>query len=209
MYQCRYCLDMSDISDNTLINPCKCSGTVKYLHISCFFMWFLIAPEDKKYNCSICKSLYTFTLLNELEEIPYYQPIALYCISKPISCVLINHYFFIVFLISNPSISFESACVYYKINQIIYHSIYLSLFCYYVQIKKKTIYLKTLIKSFFVYLLIIQFACVYLLLISPEQYFILSPISNLLYQYYWLAHTSILVQMNRELINPYLLASKK
>ena len=35
-YSCRICLDTDyDVKENPLIAPCKCAGTMKYIHIKC------------------------------------------------------------------------------------------------------------------------------------------------------------------------------
>ena len=65
---CRICLD-EESTDNILITPCKCIGSVKYIHISCIQEWL----EGKKHKketpyvnsyiwrgleCEICKAFY-------------------------------------------------------------------------------------------------------------------------------------------------------
>lgn len=65
---CRICLGNEHDDNNPLINPCKCSGTMKYLHLSCLRQ--LIDSKIKKtvgnivtvitfktLQCEICKSL--------------------------------------------------------------------------------------------------------------------------------------------------------
>ena len=65
---CRICLGDEHEDNNPLINPCKCSGTMKYLHLSCLRQ--LIESKIKKtvgnivtvitfktLQCEICKSL--------------------------------------------------------------------------------------------------------------------------------------------------------
>lgn len=38
-YACRICLGESDLIDNRLITPCKCDGTMKYIHYRCLKEW--------------------------------------------------------------------------------------------------------------------------------------------------------------------------
>ena len=69
--QCRYCLCTDPESE--LINPCKCQGSLKYVHQKCLFDWVqksnktissIDSPiQDEEYafplytiNCELCKS---------------------------------------------------------------------------------------------------------------------------------------------------------
>ena len=70
---CRICfLEENDINENSpLINPCKCLGGVKYIHLSCLQKWLktkcIIKIEEnnfckkiiyKKISCELCKNEY-------------------------------------------------------------------------------------------------------------------------------------------------------
>ena len=81
---CRICLSEEYTEDNPLINPCKCAGTMKYLHLECLRK--LIESKVTKstneittiftfktLSCDICKSLFpenikikkkTFNIIN-------------------------------------------------------------------------------------------------------------------------------------------------
>ncbi|GLC59278.1 hypothetical protein PLESTB_001469500 [Pleodorina starrii] len=53
---CRICMDdESDPVTNPLINPCKCSGTTKYVHRQCLLKWRTMkAGTQAHYRCEIC-----------------------------------------------------------------------------------------------------------------------------------------------------------
>jgi E3 ubiquitin-protein ligase DOA10 len=36
---CRICLDDMDDDDNPFITPCKCAGSMKFIHLSCLREW--------------------------------------------------------------------------------------------------------------------------------------------------------------------------
>lgn len=71
---CRICLDEYDPidkSNNILVNPCKCSGSSKYIHFLCLQTWLkskavvncLLTPacnyyEIKDIECEICKIIF-------------------------------------------------------------------------------------------------------------------------------------------------------
>ncbi|VDM13373.1 unnamed protein product [Wuchereria bancrofti] len=53
---CRYCLSDDEISE--WLAPCKCIGTMKWVHLSCFEQWLSFAPYSMKYSCAICSYVY-------------------------------------------------------------------------------------------------------------------------------------------------------
>ena len=36
---CRICLDETDTVENPFITPCKCDGSMKFIHLSCLQEW--------------------------------------------------------------------------------------------------------------------------------------------------------------------------
>ena len=36
---CRICLSDEQERDNPMISPCKCDGTMKYIHVNCLKEW--------------------------------------------------------------------------------------------------------------------------------------------------------------------------
>ena len=51
---CRICYSTSD--EEPLITPCKCSGTMKYIHQSCLMTWLKSGSKQ----CEVCKESYRF-----------------------------------------------------------------------------------------------------------------------------------------------------
>lgn len=39
--QCRICLDECDSKKNPFLTPCKCTGSVRYIHLDCFKSWLV------------------------------------------------------------------------------------------------------------------------------------------------------------------------
>lgn len=53
---CRICMEPNS-SDNPLITPCKCSGSVKYIHEECLKTWLVSQDIDiDKGQCELCKT---------------------------------------------------------------------------------------------------------------------------------------------------------
>ena len=54
---CRICLCEDNSIENPLINPCKCIGSVKYIHLECLKTWLSSKILCKKFNYLIVYSL--------------------------------------------------------------------------------------------------------------------------------------------------------
>ena len=63
---CRICFDETEEKENPLISPCKCSGTMEFVHFKCLRQWRSrgenkkIAPHVttytwKAFHCELCK----------------------------------------------------------------------------------------------------------------------------------------------------------
>lgn len=84
LHTCRICF--GDANEGTLINICKCTGSVKYIHIDCLYKWIGKHIEFKTYNylsiykysplqCEICKSEIPEHVKINKELIFLYNPI--------------------------------------------------------------------------------------------------------------------------------------
>ncbi len=87
MCPCRICLgeDMRE-AQNPLITPCKCAGSVRYVHLQCLKRWIQqrVRVEQhsnsvtvfwKSLSCELCKTPYPFAVyfdgkIHELIEVP-------------------------------------------------------------------------------------------------------------------------------------------
>ncbi|KAH8832844.1 hypothetical protein DL96DRAFT_1667326 [Flagelloscypha sp. PMI_526] len=54
---CRICSAPAE-PDQPLFHPCKCSGTIRYIHQDCLTTWL---AHSKKKHCDVCKHPYSFT----------------------------------------------------------------------------------------------------------------------------------------------------
>ena len=66
---CRICLSEDNESLNPLFSPCKCSGTMKYIHLDCLKEWLnskKVTKENafsrtyfwKTLECELCKTTF-------------------------------------------------------------------------------------------------------------------------------------------------------
>ncbi len=85
---CRICLLDENETDNPLIDPCNCTGSVKFIHLMCIRQWlkskiltknfnFLSVHTFKTFECEICKTFFP-------EQVRYRDMLySLFEISKP------------------------------------------------------------------------------------------------------------------------------
>lgn len=71
---CRICLSESNETENPLIAPCKCDGTMKFIHIRCLqqclrskiasrYSDFTVSFSWKKLCCDLCKKAYPYKFI--------------------------------------------------------------------------------------------------------------------------------------------------
>ena len=57
---CKICYEKDETSENKLIDPCICQGSMRYVHQDCLKTWIInqekVNPENAK--CEICKTAY-------------------------------------------------------------------------------------------------------------------------------------------------------
>lgn len=69
--QCRFCWGNESCEDNPCIVPCKCSGSVGFIHYNCLKNWLstkmqkketdnLVSMYWKTFECEICKFAYPY-----------------------------------------------------------------------------------------------------------------------------------------------------
>ena len=77
---CRICLSNDSDSANPLISPCKCAGSMKFIHLLCLRQWInsrmisrstenCISFSWKSIDCEICKSIIPFSLDGKESEV--------------------------------------------------------------------------------------------------------------------------------------------
>ncbi|KAI9062714.1 hypothetical protein FKP32DRAFT_1667072 [Trametes sanguinea] len=68
---CRICSAPAE-PDQPLFHPCKCSGTIRYIHQDCLTEWL---AHSKKKTCDVCKYPYSFTKVYSKdmpEKLPFF-----------------------------------------------------------------------------------------------------------------------------------------
>eukprot|EP00826_Nyctotherus_ovalis_P051403 TRINITY_DN641_c0_g2_i1.p1 TRINITY_DN641_c0_g2~~TRINITY_DN641_c0_g2_i1.p1 ORF type:complete len:375 (+),score=86.23 TRINITY_DN641_c0_g2_i1:997-2121(+) len=73
---CRICFNNTSTGENPLFAPCKCTGTVKFVHFSCLKSWLNLKLVSqltsnlryyywKSFECEICKTIYPFCVTHQ------------------------------------------------------------------------------------------------------------------------------------------------
>jgi hypothetical protein len=95
--KCRICLGEESTKENPIISsPCKCSGSVKFIHKNCLQLWLdskILKHKSqlcssyywKEFECDVCKTKYSGTCILIIETItcPDGQSIKIITIEKP------------------------------------------------------------------------------------------------------------------------------
>lgn len=72
---CRICYGAEETEINPLINPCSCSGSMRYIHLACLKEWIklkIILRETQyclnismaEFSCELCKQQFPFFIYN-------------------------------------------------------------------------------------------------------------------------------------------------
>ena len=95
---CRFCLETRESSNEELVAPCKCSGTVKYLHTSCLKKWVSNEEQyiDTRLTCNMCETRYSVSFLPALEDIPDKLGIAMYILNNGIYITSFHEFLYII-----------------------------------------------------------------------------------------------------------------
>ncbi|CDW75312.1 fha domain [Stylonychia lemnae] len=76
---CRICFSELYTEENPLISPCKCSGSMKHIHLECLRIWlsrkenvknsaFVTSYSWKAFHCELCKSEYNDRIMVDHKE---------------------------------------------------------------------------------------------------------------------------------------------
>lgn len=113
MAACRFCFE----DEGTLISPCACSGSQKYIHESCLLKWYEMKVEN--HECFVCKQHFIVEPLGRWEHIP---PHIEFFIAQPFlksTISMLHNIFVLIFL---------SAYVPTSWNTYLFHALYQTLY---------------------------------------------------------------------------------
>jgi RING-variant domain len=95
---CRFCFEPTLVHTDPLITPCKCTGSVRYIHLQCLKQWRRATTNpDFIRRCQLCLTNYKMPLRHPLEHIPLTEHDQVwFFLSKPYMPIFLCHYFYII-----------------------------------------------------------------------------------------------------------------
>jgi RING-variant domain len=98
---CRICLE-TDQAIKNFIRPCKCSGSIKYVHEGCLKTWLMSLGKDlDSSKCELCstKFLMSFRILRKCSPKNSCKTGAAHCLFIPILLIVMLILFLVVYLL--------------------------------------------------------------------------------------------------------------
>lgn len=157
---CKYCFDTS-FENNPLIDPCNCTGSMKFVHVQCMQRWRTNPINDAwMYKCQLCLTDYAIYLRWHKEQMPIITPLLKILTERHALLAFILYYLHLTLLSFHPSVFRKNNSPYVDLQNIyftpisynIYHTLivvlsvlYINTYYYsfwkYVNNKKMYIYL--------------------------------------------------------------------
>lgn len=197
---CRFCLSTKNGSSNPFLNPCKCKGSLEFVHLKCLNRWRRMDMTRNGKVCSLCLGTYKFLPLFEMEFIPQTNTWSLYFLSYPGLILMFYNYVYLVILSTSTTELVRDRFFYksiYIVTQYLFHLTYLVCFHqewkvihrerYWAQMKS---YVPFVLSSIHIYLLV---------LLSQETYSIGTLLSFYM-GFYWQIHIRFLKNINQTLL---------
>ncbi len=89
---CRFCLDSNNLRTNSLITPCECKGSMRYVHEACLARWRRVNPERNGETCLLCLEPYRREYFDTFEMIPNPNNFSIFLLRFPFIVSLTINY---------------------------------------------------------------------------------------------------------------------
>jgi len=186
--QCRFCLETDG---EPMVSPCRCTGSVKYIHTTCRRLWVIQGGEiiRDRLRCSICHhSLFS------LEPVPRIPDWADFVLCNPIWVATIIQYFFI-WIHSQHAI--KPMHIFTQAQAIIL-ALYTTLLILSVRARHPGLYIEVVLNRYSYKYLVLHFYLLYSFFY--EESFLMVFAANLCMSMYWREHLHILQNINDKII---------
>jgi hypothetical protein len=191
--QCRICYETTP----PLLQPCRCKGTIGYVHEACVVRW-LIAQPDAHVRCELCHIPYNVDYCNPFETVfdivgeDYYTHISPVYISMFVY-IFLQMYVPTPFLLQAERQEFIDA-LYMPIQYGLYIA-YNAVFFHKAQIKNWRLYLRYLVGSGYINIVSIYIVC--LLMIPYNGIYAAIP-ANVIQPTFFYIHNAVAKKINSE-----------
>lgn len=193
---CRICYE-PDGQGNPLCQPCRCSGSLAYIHHSCLLRWIVQDGVLREQACHLCRHPYQIDLVQRLEKIPGPHEVWDFLLRTPLILLVAAHYSLAYILwITPPILRFSQiGRSIFFIHQFV-HVSYCALFAAVASTNNVVNYIVLWNQQWYWIMLIHQvFLVLYKEGIQEAGY-----AADLWLAMYWHAHKSILKKLNERLL---------
>jgi len=136
---CRFCLDDTNLRGNELVSPCRCIGSIEFVHEKCLIRWRSIAPPALADICQMCRVPYT-TYHLRIEVLPNEHGFTYQLLICPY--IFTFGFKYVCFMFSGVlGKNYENALSLIQYHQIFFHLIYFISFYRKARINNKRQYL--------------------------------------------------------------------
>jgi hypothetical protein len=190
--QCRFCLETGG---QALISPCKCRGSVKYIHAECRRKWVIVDDtiREDRLLCSICKA----PLYENLETIcvqPEQNHLSSVIIFKPFQSALVM-YFILPRFNLYPSTSIQNSLF---SSHVFVQCFYILLYLLHARIKNLGLYGRVILyRRSYIHVI---FHALFLYYFFKDANILMGLASNMSLAVYLKEHNEILSNVNEMLI---------
>ncbi len=192
---CRFCLDEHNRDENKLVSPCRCIGSVKYVHIKCLLRWRTVAPLEFANFCQMCRFPYTEGNFM-FETIPMERGLRFQFLICPYVFAFSSKYF--TFVYSGIFLrDYGIAMNLIQFHQILLHSIYFYFLCTNIHINNPVLYRSHLLKFPRVFIILLHIFFWYFA--SNSENIFLLYLVDIFLSFYWHTHMRILTEINEQL----------
>jgi hypothetical protein len=188
MRQCRFCLE---IDAEPMLSPCRCRGSVEFIHRECLHRWIREGDEiiEERLLCSLCKEP-----MFRLEPIPNPHDRRYILLYNSNVLTLVIHYAFFIFnLQSNKPLIYH-----FKNAEICLHAIYLIVYSRSIRTSHPMLYRDVLLarRSYLYWLLHLYFIYTF----ATEDSVMMAFASNFCITLHWNEHLHTLHEINSILL---------
>ena len=196
--QCRFCLGSKVGTNNPLISPCQCKGSLEFVHFKCLNRWRRIDIDRNGRICSLCMTAYLMPRLHEFEVLPRIDSFPLYFLNYPGLILSFYHYTFVIAINSTKPYTNRIALeFFYIVSQYLLTFTYAMFFVNNWRVVNRPLYMSQLKTAWTPLVLLVHF---FLFLSLEENPMITGPILSFYLGVYWKSHIRFLQNTNNRLL---------
>lgn len=189
---CRFCLEETNSRDNPLLAPCRCIGSIQFVHEQCLDKWRSVAPQSLINICQMCRVPYKILYIG-FEVLPNEHGFIYQILICPYLFTFASKY--LSFMLSGMLLEkYETSLQLIQYHQIAFHLTYFYLFYKKAFIQNRIHYRKQFFKGSRLGIIFLHIWFWYIAY-STENLLLLYLVDAFL-PFYWHTHLQCLTEMN-------------